>query len=145
MKNNQQGFTLIELMIVCAIIAILSATAVPSYKSYVTKARYVEVLITADRIKGVVSMCEAQGTRIRDCADDHFVNSIIHGTRSTSIEDISIGDGEITITTSDLLNNETLVLTPYYAWTEVNGRQYKRLEWDVSGSCVELGYCPSAQ
>lgn len=145
MKNNQQGFTLIELMIVCVIIAILSATAIPSYKSYITKARYVEVLITADRIKSVMAMCEAQGTPIRNCGDDHFVGSVAYGTRATSINDVRIRNGVVTITTSDLLNNETLVLTPRYERVTINKRRYKRLEWKHSGSCVDLGFCPVSQ
>jgi len=47
MKNNQQGFTLIELMIVIAIIAILAAIALPAYSDYTKKAKVSEVITAA--------------------------------------------------------------------------------------------------
>ncbi|MBD8880528.1 pilin [Rhodanobacter sp. 7MK24] len=51
MKNLQKGFTLIELMIVVAIIAILAAIAIPQYQNYITKSQFSESQTIADGLK----------------------------------------------------------------------------------------------
>jgi len=64
MKNKtQKGFTLIELMIVVAIIGILAAVALPQYQSYTQKARYTEVVLASSSFKTALEVCaQVEGT-----------------------------------------------------------------------------------
>lgn len=56
-----KGFTLIELMIVVAIIAILAAIAVPQYQTYIAKSQVTRVMSEASYVKSVVELCISDG------------------------------------------------------------------------------------
>src|SRR5690606_15261823 len=61
MKKAQQGFTLIELMIVVAIIGILAAVAIPQYQNYVARAQVARVMSETGALKTAVETCMMNG------------------------------------------------------------------------------------
>ena len=138
MVKKQQGFTLIELMIVIAIIGILAAVAVPQYSQYTKRARYAEVIAAAAPIKTGIEVCVQETTDIEEC--DTFAKI---GVKKAAVEvgddvktaEINASDAEIKMTASDALNNEEYILTPAY------DNSANTLTWTRSGSCAAAGLC----
>ncbi len=77
-RTLQKGFTLIELMIVVAIIGILAAVALPAYQDYTTRAKVTEVILAASAMKTPVSEAAATLTEMPDSAS---IASVIAGSK----------------------------------------------------------------
>ncbi len=73
-KQMQQGFTLIELMIVVAIIGILAAVAIPQYQNYVTKSQVSRVMGEIGAVRTAVETCMMDGKTVAEC-DFGWTNS----------------------------------------------------------------------
>jgi type IV pilus assembly protein PilA len=67
MKQMQKGFTLIELMIVVAIIGILAAVAIPAYSNYTKKAKFSEVVQSTQAIKTGIEACYSDQGNMTAC------------------------------------------------------------------------------
>lgn len=116
MKKVQQGFTLIELMIVVAIIGILAAVALPAYQDYTIRAQASEGLSLASGLKVQVSDVYADTgalAGIDSGADGIPVANTVIGKYVT---EVAVADGVITATFGNDANatlaTETLTLTP---------------------------------
>jgi len=100
MKKVQSGFTLIELMIVVAIIGILAAVALPAYQDYTVRAKVSEGAIAASAIKvGVTEMFADDGMNgiVRYAAEVALDQPNLQTDKITAIV-VNGGTGEITVT-----------------------------------------------
>jgi type IV pilus assembly protein PilA len=107
MKKMQKGFTLIELMIVVAIVAILAAIALPAYQDYLVKSRVSEAMVLADGLKVVVAEDAATGASL-----DKGANLVTTATPNVTSTAIDAGNGTISVVTTAKAGNGTLTLTP---------------------------------
>ncbi|MGA4440009.1 pilin [Psychrobacter pocilloporae] len=145
--NAQKGFTLIELMIVIAIIGILAAIALPAYQNYIKRAAYTEVTSAIAPIKTAVDTCFAIEKDLAKCDTPGEIGETMPtGLTGKALKSISIAEGgAITATPNDykgIKTAETCVLSPV---KETSGAGQAaadtgRLIWTYSGACVNNGY-----
>lgn len=139
MNTNQQGFTLIELMIVVAILGFLATVALPAYQSYTARTKISEVMLVADSAKSSVSDFYMSAGRMpasttqanvnTDIAQSQYIAAIAFSTTANS--------ATITYTLQNLsaAGNIALVGT-----ANING-----IEWrcDTPSTTVENKYLPN--
>lgn len=108
--EKQRGFTLIELMVVIAIIAILSAIGIPAYQRYIQKAAMTDMLQAMTPYKMAVELCALESGSLTGC--DEGNKGIPTGTTSRYISSIQVQQGVINLAGSQSLQGLTATLTP---------------------------------
>jgi type IV pilus assembly protein PilA len=134
--TNAKGFTLIELMIVFAILGILLAIAIPAYNDYTIRSKVSEGLIVATGAKSAVSETR-QSTSL--WPTNNQVAGIVTNISSTYVASVTIGaGGKVAVEFRNidaLVDTKTLVMTPTF-----NGNS---VQWNCNDGTIDDRYVPA--
>ncbi len=138
MKRMQKGFTLIELMIVVAIIGILAAVALPAYQNNIKRAAYSEVLSMANPVKTAISTCMSITSAIASCNTEAQLG-ITFPAATTMFNSLTVTAAGAIVMVPNAVKGitaaDTCTLTPTIANNAITGWVYL-----ITDACVVNGW-----
>ena len=142
MKKMQKGFTLIELMIVVAIIAILAAIAIPAYQDYLIRSQVSEGAVLADGSKTAMAEFYSNTGKFppTNVSAGLATAASIKGQYVSSV-DVSTAVGKITATFSGTKANAKITAKTLIFSAVTNGGS---IEWHCTGGTVDSKYLPTS-
>ena len=115
-KRTESGFTLIELMIVVAIIGVLASLALPAYSNYTKKAKFAEVVSAGSAVKSSIDVCYQTKGALGLCDEFSELSiaalSVTGGANVASVTIDTTTAGEIEVTGATTVDSATYTLTP---------------------------------
>jgi type IV pilus assembly protein PilA len=133
--KKQAGFTLIELMIVVAIIGILAAIALPAYTDFTTRSKVSEIIVAADKCKtSVVEYYQTMDSTLP--ADNAAAGCPDQNTQH--VGSLAVAAGVITVASSITAAPGNFVLTP-----TANAADSTILDWDCTTSTINSKFLPA--
>ncbi len=136
MKNMkaQQGFTLIELMIVVAIIGILASVAVPAYQDYTAKAKFQDGVSAVAAVEKSIAIClQTNEMTFTSCDTEAEINQTLPTDAQMTYA------GAVTITEATAAVNFTADDGTTYINTPTDGGGV--IVWTQTGNCLASGFC----
>ncbi len=124
--DNQQGFTLTELMIVIAIIAILSAIGLPAYQNYLQKAAITDMLQLMMPYKTAIELCAMERGSVENCHAETYGIPGEKGSRYA--EKVKISHGQITLNGLETLKGLRVELYPQWDPKKGELQWYKKCQ-----------------